>query len=95
MWKIRIEVLGPHEMEGTDLTENQEQFVETSAACEKQMSKSVRDVNYLHSAGAPIVGARRSVAILSDPPVLLSGCIDPKLGAFATQNFNSSDPYFD
>ncbi|CAN4107079.1 unnamed protein product [Withania somnifera] len=31
-------------LEATDLTENQKQFLETSAACERQMSKIIRDV---------------------------------------------------
>ncbi|RVW25761.1 Phytochrome B [Vitis vinifera] len=32
-------------LEATDLTEDQKQFLETSAACEKQMSKIIRDVD--------------------------------------------------
>ncbi|KAJ4850353.1 hypothetical protein Tsubulata_035986 [Turnera subulata] len=32
-------------LEGTDLTEDQKQFLETSAACEKQISRIIRDVN--------------------------------------------------
>ncbi|PHT82162.1 Phytochrome B [Capsicum annuum] len=32
-------------LEATDLTENQKQFLETSAACERQMSKIIRDVD--------------------------------------------------
>ncbi|WCJ23310.1 Phytochrome [Euphorbia peplus] len=32
-------------LEGTDLSEDQKQFLETSAACEKQISKIIQDVN--------------------------------------------------
>ncbi|PHT48684.1 Phytochrome B [Capsicum baccatum] len=32
-------------LEATDLTENQKQFLETRAACERQMSKIIRDVD--------------------------------------------------